>query len=174
VSLFVTDWSVFRNFNPVTDTRLGCTCPRCRGIRPMVSRPFVVCVQKGRTAHGIPAIILSGSRCEIQNPLVGGSENSDHLYRADGTLLTCGWDIEFLYTKCDKAFTGLLKQARDNFARFRLLKVLLETTTNNTPIVSFLRAYMNAGLNRFGINYKRNFVHIGLSERNPAEVCWFY
>jgi len=172
MSLVVRTWGEFPNFNPATDRNIRCQCGKCG--EPLVSLDFMRILQRGRTKHRRPANITSGCRCKAHNTAVKGAKNSDHLYDPKGKRLTCGFDIAFVFSSADKVFTGQLKQARDDSARWILLIALLDTTTNNTPIVAFLRDYTISGINRIGVSYKRNFVHLGVNEQNPANVCWFY
>lgn len=53
-------------------------CPHCHVV--MIHEDLWRAVQMIRDAAMAPVIINSGFRCSIHNQVVGGSENSDHLY----------------------------------------------------------------------------------------------
>jgi hypothetical protein len=166
----LTNWNELANFTPQPWV---CKCGQCK--EPFVSREFMQRLQRGRSSTSITFPPTSGSRCASHNTKVRGAANSDHLFCETRQILTVGGDIAFQYTANDKAFIGQLRQARNDAARFQLLRTLLETTTNDTRIVQFLRAVVIVGgLDRIGISYKRNFVHVGMGGRNPPNVCWFY
>jgi hypothetical protein len=170
-SATVTNWDVYPNFNR---SEAVCRCGRCSG--EITSREFLDRLQSARRARGTPFHVSSGSRCEAHNssPQVRGARNSDHLFDVRTGRATCGWDIRFQFSAIDKAFVSQLRQATNDATRFVLLRALVETSSNNSMAHQFLRAVVGAGLNRIGINYRLNFIHVGMGEQNSGNVCWFY